>query len=88
MITEVVQPLMIRFDQSSKIINENKEQIEELNKIVKIYDKDFLMLKRGYRKFDDFQKTISEIEINMKMVKVTTDGLERSIQMTIESNKI
>jgi hypothetical protein len=46
------------------------------------------MLKRGYRKFDDFQKTISEIEINMKMVKVTTDGLERSIQMTIESNKI
>jgi hypothetical protein len=45
---------MLRFDQSSKIINENKEQIDELNKIVKVYDKDFLLLKRGYRKFDDF----------------------------------
>ena len=79
MITEVVQPLMLRFDQSSKIINENKEQIDELNKIVKVFDKDFLLLKRGYRKFDDFQKTLNEMETNMKMVKVTTDGLDRSI---------
>jgi hypothetical protein len=70
---------MLRFDQSSKIINENKEQIDELNKIVKVYDKDFLLLKRGYRKFDDFQKTLNEMETNMKMVKVTTDGLDRSI---------
>lgn len=70
---------MLRFDQSSKIINENKEQIDELNKIVKVFDKDFLLLKRGYRKFDDFQKTLNEMETNMKMVKVTTDGLDRSI---------
>lgn len=38
-----------------------------------------LLLKRGYRKFDDFQKSLGEIESNMKMVKVTTDGLDRSI---------